>query len=221
MSSAMPERPDHLSTRKSLLRRLKDCEDQASWREFYHVYGDLISRFALKAGLTETEAEEVVQETTIAVARHLAKFTYDPAKCSFKTWLLNQTTWRIQDQLRKRGKAGSASFARRSGSGAAGSDDETRRTGTIERIPDHAESAPDALWEKDWEQAILEIAMQRVKARANLKDCQIFDLHILRQMPVREVARTLNVSASRVYLAKHRIGRLVKREVERLRAAGD
>ena len=34
--------------------------------------------FALKAGLTETEADEVVQETTIAVARHVPEFRYDP-----------------------------------------------------------------------------------------------------------------------------------------------
>lgn len=91
--------PDKFSiaTRATLLERLKDCEDQASWREFYDLYRDLIFSFAIKAGLTESEADDVVQETVIGVARKLPEFRYDPAKCSFKTWLLNQTVWRIKD----------------------------------------------------------------------------------------------------------------------------
>jgi hypothetical protein len=34
--------------------------------------------FAIQAGLTDTEADEVVQETAIAMARHLPKYRYDP-----------------------------------------------------------------------------------------------------------------------------------------------
>ena len=70
-----------IATRASLLQRLKDCDDQASWQEFYDLYRDLISSFALKAGLTLSEAEEVVQETVIGVARKLPDFSYDPRKC--------------------------------------------------------------------------------------------------------------------------------------------
>jgi DNA-directed RNA polymerase specialized sigma24 family protein len=78
MSSMMAPSPDRsLATRESLLRRLTDCQDQASWQEFYAMYRDLIWRFALKAGCTESEAEEVVQETVIAVARKLPEFKYD------------------------------------------------------------------------------------------------------------------------------------------------
>ena len=116
MASTMKCPPDKsLATRTSLLHRLKDCDDQTSWQKFYELYRDLIYRFALKAGLTETEAEEAVQETVIAVARNLADFKYDPAVCSFKTWLLNQTSWRIKDQLRKRGKAAQTAGLSQSG----------------------------------------------------------------------------------------------------------
>jgi DNA-directed RNA polymerase specialized sigma24 family protein len=45
---------------------------------------------ALRAGLNDTEADEVVQETAIAISRHLPEFRYDPKVCRFKTWLLNQ-----------------------------------------------------------------------------------------------------------------------------------
>jgi RNA polymerase sigma-70 factor (ECF subfamily) len=218
MSSMMAPSPDRsLATRESLLRRLTDCGDQSSWREFYATYRDLIWRFALKAGCTETEADEVVQETVIAVARKLPEFKYDPAVCAFKTWLLNQTAWRVKDQIRKRGKVGQASNL--SGAGkkpALPSDD--RRTATVERVADPAANELEAVWETEWQQTVMEVAMRRVKEQANLKECQMFDLYVLRGWLAREVARALGVSVARVYLAKHRIAPLVRREIKQIEA---
>ena len=91
-----------IQTRPSLLNRLKTGDDAESWQEFYRVYGKLVRDFAIQAGLTDTEADEVVQETAIAMARNLPEFRYDPKVCRFKTWLLNQTSWRIKDQFKKR-----------------------------------------------------------------------------------------------------------------------
>ena len=91
-----------LVTRPSLLNRLKAGDDTQGWQDFYRLYGPLIRNFARKAGLTEDETEEVVQETAVSVARNLPGYTYDPKVCAFKTWLLNLTQWRVTDQLRKR-----------------------------------------------------------------------------------------------------------------------
>src|SRR5215470_6786327 len=96
------EHGSSLETRPSLLQRRKAGDDTQSWQELYRLYGGLIRFFAAKAGLTADEAEEVVQETAIGVARRLPEFTYDPKVCRFKTWLLNLARWRIQDQIRKR-----------------------------------------------------------------------------------------------------------------------
>ena len=68
-------------TRPSLLNRLKTGDDAESWQEFYRVYGKLVRDFAIQAGLTDTEADEVEQETAIAVARHFPEFRYDPKWC--------------------------------------------------------------------------------------------------------------------------------------------
>jgi DNA-directed RNA polymerase specialized sigma24 family protein len=55
-----------------------------------------------KYGLRLHEAQEVVQETIIAVARQMEGFKYDPKIGSFKGWLLLQTRWRIADKMRKK-----------------------------------------------------------------------------------------------------------------------
>ena len=202
---ANPQDDSH-PTRPSLLNRLKDTQDHQSWQEFDDLYRKLIFGFALKAGLTETEAQEVVQETLIAAAKNLPEFRYDPKVYSFKTWLLNLSQWRVQDQLRKRQSPTAPNPARPSA-------DDTARTATIERVPDPAGGQLDTIWDNEWQTTLLEAALEKVKAQVDSKQWQMFDLYVLKEWPVKDVAKALGVSVGRIYLVKHRIGRLLKKGV--------
>src|SRR6266581_1121715 len=91
-----------IPTRQSLLSRLKNSEDQASWQVFFDTYWRLIYSVAMKSGLTDAEAQDAVQETVIAVAKSIKEFQYNPKKCAFKSWLMLITRQRIIWQLRKR-----------------------------------------------------------------------------------------------------------------------
>jgi hypothetical protein len=71
-------------TRATLLGRMKNLDDQASWQEFFEIYWRLIYGFARKAGLNDAEAQDVVQETMVAVSKQMPRFTYDPAVGTFK-----------------------------------------------------------------------------------------------------------------------------------------
>jgi RNA polymerase sigma-70 factor (ECF subfamily) len=84
---------DSIPTRYSLLSRLQDREDQDSWKDFFDTYWRLIYSFAIKSGLTDAEAQDVVQETVISVAKDIQKFKRDRALGSFKGWLRNLTRW--------------------------------------------------------------------------------------------------------------------------------
>src|SRR5271154_3734366 len=95
---------EFIPTRQSLLSRLKDWNDQESWRVFFDTYWKLIYNAAIKAGLTDAEAQDTVQETVISVMKSMPDFQYDAKKGSFKGWLLSLTKWRITDQFRKRQK---------------------------------------------------------------------------------------------------------------------
>ena len=92
-----------LATRHSLLARLKDWDEQTSWREFYDTYWRLIYAVALKAGLSDAEVQDVVQETVLTVAKKVGDFKAQPDG-SFKGWLLQITRRRIADQFEKRQK---------------------------------------------------------------------------------------------------------------------
>ena len=204
----MPEaRDDWLPTRTSLLRRLKQWEDQESWRDFFNTYWKLIYGTAVKAGLNDAEAQDVVQDTVIAVAKKIEDFKYDPALDSFKGWLLYLTRKRIALHYRKR---------ERDRGGRARDSEVMAFTGELERIPDPAGLDLEAIWNEEWEKGMTDAALARVKQQVNPKQFQMFNFYVLKQWPVKEVARTLGVTATQVYLAKHRISALVKKEVTRL-----
>jgi RNA polymerase sigma factor (sigma-70 family) len=208
---------ESLRTRHSLLARLKDWEDQISWREFFDTYWRLIYAVARKAGLSDAEAQDVVQETVLAVAKKIGDFKAQPDG-SFKGWLLQITRRRIADQFEKRSKVGQASRLSGAGGTPALHCDDATRTATIERVADPASFDLDACWEEQWQKGLLDTATERVKNQVSPKQFQMFELYVLREWPVRKVAQTLDVSATQVYLAKHRISGLLKKEVQRLNA---
>ena len=86
---------DPIPTRYSLLRRLQNWDDQESWKDFFNTYWRLIYSVAIKSGLTEAEAQDVVQEVVICMAKGIHAFKRDRALGSFKGWLRNITRWRI------------------------------------------------------------------------------------------------------------------------------
>jgi RNA polymerase sigma-70 factor (ECF subfamily) len=181
------------------------------------MYGGLIRFCAEKAGLTADEAEEVVQETAIAMARHLPEYRYDPKVCRFKTWLLNQTSWRIKDQIRKREKlARVGGGAQKITGGPSASLSDEARTATVERVPDPAAVDLDRLFETEWRKNLLTAAMERIKAKFSSKQFQIFDLLVRKEWPAGNVAKSLGVSLASVYLTKHRIATALKKEMAKL-----
>src|ERR1700761_4833643 len=65
---------DSIQTRTTLLEKLKDWRDNPSWQEFFDTYWKLIYGFAIRSGLNAVEAQDVVQETMLSVAKHIPTF---------------------------------------------------------------------------------------------------------------------------------------------------
>jgi RNA polymerase sigma-70 factor (ECF subfamily) len=197
----------YAKTRKSLIARLDNWEDQKTWDEFYQTYWRLIYAVAIKAGLRPEEAFDCVQETILSIAKQSKKKLYDPEQGSFKTWLMNMTRWRINDQFRKRKKDTAMT---------GGEWDDERKTAVIDRIEDPNGDVLSRLWDVEWKTNIAEAALARVKAQVSPKQFQIFDLYVIRQWDATKVQEKLNVSMAQVYLAKHRVGAVLKKELAKL-----
>lgn len=197
----------HAKTRKSLIARLENWEDQKTWDDFYQTYWRLIYSVAIKAGLRNEEAFDCLQETILSIAKQSKKNLYDPKQGSFKTWLMNMTRWRINDQFRKRKKD----------TAMVGADWENdQRTAVIDRIEDPGGDVLSRLWDVEWRKNLADAALDRVKTQVSPKQYQIFDCYVIKQWDAARVRKKLNVSMAQVYLAKHRVGAVLKKELAKL-----
>src|SRR3989441_6492951 len=140
-----PHTDEFIPTRLSLLSRLQNWDDQASWRDFFDTYWRLIYRAALKSGLTDAEAQDVVQETVITVAKNLRK--YDPAGGPFKGWLLNTTRWRIADQKRNRQRDRQPNYAK-------------VEDAELQEFPDESGLNLESIWDEEWQKNLLDAALE-------------------------------------------------------------
>jgi len=208
----MPLNPDdNIPTRQSLLERLKDWGDQKSWVDFFNTYWKLIYGVARQAGLTEAEAQDVVQETVIAVAKKMGEFKTDPAFGSFKSWLLLITRRRINDQFRKRPPRVELKKARSDG---------TPRTSALERLPEAETPVLERIWQEEWERNLVDIALEKVKQLVSSKQFLLFYQQAFKQWSPRKVAHQYGVSLAQVYMAKYRVSSVLKREIKKLEGKG-
>jgi len=134
---------------------------------------------ATKAGLSPEDAQDVTQETLIAVARRIPGFDPDPARVRSRPGC-----WP------SRGRASRIAFAGGSGNGSP-----TRphrptapQTTWLARLPDPDALRIEDLYEAEWRETIYQVARERVRERTSPQQYRIFDLHVLHERPVAQVA---------------------------------
>ncbi|HXJ58687.1 MAG TPA: sigma-70 family RNA polymerase sigma factor [Verrucomicrobiae bacterium] len=207
-----PDRTEY-TTRTSLVARLQNLSDQPAWQEFFDRYWRLIYRTAAQAGLTNAEAQDVVQETVLAVARQFERGKQQEPFRSFKSWLRLITRRRIADQFRKRPRWTSVH-------GKATTESNRTRTSTWGAVADPDSLDWDGVWELQWRENLVEAAMEAVKKKVSPKQYLLFHQQVERQWSPAKVAREYGVSVASAYMARYRISALLKKEVRRLEQAG-
>lgn len=216
MGGMESRRRERTSTRASFVERLRDWRDDSTWGQFLARYGRLIHDVATRSGLRRDEADEVVQDTALSVARKMPSFEYRPGQCSFEGWVRRMARLRVMDQLRKRAvDEGPGACDDATGSG-------TGDTAPLERVADPGDAClGEAEFDASWRQAVLEAAVERLRQRVSPEQFQIFQLNVLDDVPGTEVAGMLDVSIAKVYVVRHRLIRLLKQEVERIQRSLD
>jgi len=205
----MPMKLDEETLRTSwtLVAHLKNVDDQENWQKFYDLYRGLILGVAMKAGLREDEALDVLQETMASVSKTIGEFETDSARGSFRAWLLKTARWRIQDQFRKRLPV------------AVNSDPSTDGTATrpsVERVADSREVDLEKICDEEWQKRLMEQARKELQLEVKAEHYQIFHLLTTEEKSVAEVANMVGRSPAQIYLVKHRVSQALKRIVKRL-----
>lgn len=200
----MPTQTDDLlRTRKTLLNRVRDLSDQASWRDFFDTYWRLIYNVARKSGFNDAAAQDIVMETFAVVVRHISD--YDQEKGSFKGWLLQIARNRTIDALRRKHYRQGGEYIPR---------EQPLNTPLLEA--QGTEAALNTIWDDELRSYHLEMAMAEVKKNADAHQFQLFFLYVIKGVPALQVARRLGAKLPEVYFAKYKISARLKKEIKRL-----
>jgi hypothetical protein len=87
------------------------------------------------------------------------------------------------------------------------------RSQAINTIADPTSLDLKAMWEAEWENNLLAVAMDRVKRQVAPEKFQVFDFYVNKGWLPEDVASSFGVETSQVYLIKHRITEMIMAEV--------
>jgi RNA polymerase sigma-70 factor (ECF subfamily) len=192
---------DPAQTRVSLLLRIRDSRDAEAWNQFVEIYAPLVYALARRHGVQDADAADLTQEVLQAVLRSAPTFVYDPARGSFRGWLLTVARNRLRkwanDERRHPHDCGSA---------------EARRV--LEEKPAPAEEV--ARWDQEYRQRLFEWAAEKVRPSFRPASWQAFWQTAVAHRDAAAVAAELGMSLGAVYIAKSRILARIKEQIQLL-----
>src|SRR4051812_4399970 len=92
-----------MDTSLSLLERLADRPAEGDWERLVALYQPLLRLWALRSGVADADADDLVQETLSVVVRQINHFRRE--RCgSFRSWLRAILMFRLREYLRRRAR---------------------------------------------------------------------------------------------------------------------
>lgn len=174
-------------TRVSLLSRVRNGSDQASWAEFENRYRDLILRYALARGVQHADAEDICQIVMMSLATALRKFHYSSERGRFRDYLGSVVRNAV---ARFRSRPNPVPISLDTG---------------VDAIDDAEDGGPvDFLWEQEWVDHHYRLALRTVRETFDRKSVEIFE-QLVDGKTVASVAAVHGTTVQAVHKIKQRI----------------
>jgi RNA polymerase sigma-70 factor (ECF subfamily) len=179
----------------SLLERMRQAPLSESWRRFADLYTPLLFYWARRLGLQDADAADLVQDVFLKLAQKLPEFKYD-RQHSFRSWLrtvlINQ--WRTNNR-------------RLSIPADAGGQPVTEIP-----APDDAE----LFGEAEYQRYLAHRALQLMQTQFQPTTWKACWLQTVDGKSAAEVATELGISEGAAYVAKCRVLRMLRQELDGL-----
>jgi len=196
------EEEDQYQTRATLIMRVQDQYDEASWEEFVRVYRRYIYAIIRSMNISESDTEDILQQVLINLWNSLPKMDYKKIK-RFRSWLSTVTKNCVTDFIRKR--------MRDTNRVKKAKDDETILYLNSIRLPEIEEIA-----EREWEIHLTNLALENIEPLFSGKAVKAFRMS-LEGKEIEEIADELGVKENSVYRLKNRVKDRLIREIVHLR----
>jgi RNA polymerase sigma-70 factor (ECF subfamily) len=188
-------------TSLSLLERLQREPDPLSWQRLVELYAPLIARWLTRSPLQNADREDLVQEVLEIVVRKLPEFQRR-REGSFRAWLRVVTVNCLREFWR----------SAKNRPVATGDSDFLKKLQELE----DPQSALTQVWNSEHDRHVVRRLLELIEPQFEASSCLAFRKVVLEgQKPV-AVSAVLGMSVNAVLLAKSRILRQLRREMEGL-----
>lgn len=193
---------DLYQTRKTLIQRMQETQNERSWEEFLCIYEPYVYTIIRNMNIAEDDAKDVAQQVMVKVWKNIDGIEVETNK-RFRSWLGKVTKNCATDFIRKRSlDAKRLDKARR---------DETLTYLSSIRLPDI-----EAIAEREWGVHIFNMALERVEKVVSKKAIQVFTLS-MQGMDVDQIAEKMDMKKNSVYRSKNRVKERLAQQIDQLR----
>lgn len=193
---------ERLVTRVSLLQRARDEKNDLAWNELLSFYEPFISKVLGGMNFRGADLDDARQQVSLRLWKGLKTYERDPERAKFRTWfarLIRNTALNII-RAKKREPSGLSL------------DDETAPLRELSE--DNSEI--EARVEREWQQYIVDLALDRAREVFSGNAVEVFTLSLSGQ-PVENIAQKLGIKTNTVYILKHRVKTMLLREIQILK----
>lgn len=188
-------------TPASLLHRLREDGDVLAWEEIMAVYGPLVLRMALRQGLQQADAEDIVQEVFSAVYNSIEKWLHQPERPRFRRWLLGICRNLSLNAINRKPRGGI-------GKGGSSGIEELAQ---ISDSPDKLASEFDV----EFRRQVYQWAAHRVRQEVSETTWLAFHHSHLEGKSIETVATLLGITASNIYVSRSRVMKRLREMVKK------
>jgi RNA polymerase sigma factor (sigma-70 family) len=185
-------------TRKTLLAKIKNKHDDASWEDFVYYYKSYIYIICRKKKLSHHDAEDVVQKVLMVAWKKLPDFEYD-SKQNFRGWLFGVTIFGISEFYR---------YVNRQNSKV-----EKASNNQPENI--YNEPVIEVNAEIEWKKYIANMALDNIKDKFSEKVIEVFT-KLSEGVTRSSVADEMDLPPNTVSVYKKRVTAMMHKEIRRL-----
>ena len=177
-------------TRDSLLVQVRSPGNREAWDQFVQIYRPVIYRLARSRGLQDADAQDLAQQVLIAVASAITTWEKSDEQVRFRHWLRRVARNAIVNALSRR------PYDRAVGGSSAQSFLEDLRGNSPQS---------DAEIELEYRRELYLRAARQVQVDVEPETWRAFELTVIQEMNMDEVALTLKKSIGAIYVARSRI----------------
>lgn len=186
-------------TRASLILRLQNGEDVAAWELFESIYAPVIHRIAARHGLQPADADNVVQEVLLRVAKSVGNWLEKSPKGPFRAWLI---TIARNEAARLMSRPATRPMA-------LGSNPDQP---LMENFPAHDELASQL--DLEYQREVFLWAAEQIRSTVSQQTWLAFWLTHVEGMSIEESARQLGVKVENIYFGRSRVMHRLKMVVQ-------